>query len=52
MQLLGHPAGVLDVGDGAAPGVGGAAPELERGADDLVALFDEERRGNGGVDSS
>ena len=31
-ELCGHPAGVLDVGHAAAPGVGLAAPELQRDA--------------------
>ena len=36
-QLLGHPAGVVDVADRAAPGVGLAAPQLHRHAHHLVA---------------
>ena len=51
-ELLGHPAGVLDVGDRAAARVRLAAPELERGADDLMALLHQERGRDGGVDAS
>ena len=36
-ELCGDATGVLDVGDAAAPGVGLAAPELERDAGDVVA---------------
>ena len=38
-ELLGHPAGVLDVGHRAAARVGRAAPQLERGADHVMALL-------------
>ncbi len=51
-ELLGHPAGVLDVGDRAAARIGRPAPQLERGADHLVALLHQERRRHGGVDAS
>ena len=37
-ELVGDPAGVVDVAHRAAPRVGVAAPELEGDADDLVAL--------------
>ena len=37
-ELLGDPAGVVDVGHPAAPGVALAAPQLHRDADDVVAL--------------
>ena len=51
-ELLGHPAGVLDVGHRAAARVRGPAPQLERGADDLMALLHQERGRDGGVDAS
>ena len=51
-QLLGHPAGVLDVGHRAAARVRRPAPQLQRGADHLVALLHQERGRHGGVDAS
>ena len=42
-ELGGDAPGVLDVGDAAAPGVGLAAPELERDAGDVVALLEQQR---------
>ncbi len=48
IQLGRHPPGVLGVADGAAAGGGhrtvGALPLLERHPDDLVSLFEHERR--------
>ena len=49
-ELLGHPAGVVDVRDRAAPGVGRAAPQLHGGADDVVALAHQQGGGNRRVD--
>ncbi len=49
-ELLGHAPGVLDVGDRTAPAVGRAAPELEGGADDVVAGVGEEGGRDRGVD--
>ena len=51
-ELLGHPAGVLDVGHRAAARVRRPAPQLERGPDHLMALLDQQRRRHGGVDAS
>jgi hypothetical protein len=52
-QPRGHGLRVADRVEGAAGAVGNGAlavaEELHRGADDLVALLDEERRGDGGV---
>jgi hypothetical protein len=42
-ELGRHPAGVFDVGDAAAAGVGLAAPELERHSGDIVAGLGQER---------
>ena len=41
-ELLGHPAGVLDVGHRAAARVAHAAPQLHGGADHVVALLEEQ----------
>ena len=49
-ELLGHPPGVVDVGHRAAPRVTGAAPQLEGGADHLVALLLEQGGGHRRVD--
>ena len=45
-------AGVVDVADRAAARVTCPAPELHRGADDLVALFEQERGRDRGVDAT
>ena len=44
------PAGVVDVADRAAARVACPAPELHRGADDVVALLEQERGRDRGVD--
>ena len=49
---LGHPARVVDVGDRAAARVRDPAPELQRRADDLVARFEQQRRGDRRVDAA
>ena len=51
-QLLGYPSGVLDVGHGATTRVGGPAPQLERGARDVMALLDQQRGRDGRVDAA
>jgi hypothetical protein len=45
-------AGVLDVGGAAAPGVGLAAPQLERDAGDVVAALDQQRGRDRRVDAA
>jgi hypothetical protein len=49
---LRDPPGVVDVADRATTRVRRAAPELQRGADDLVALFDQESRGHRRIDAA
>jgi hypothetical protein len=51
-ELLGDPAGVVDVADRAAAGVGLAAPQLHRDADDLVAGLEQAGRGDRRVDAA
>src|SRR5690606_33578292 len=51
-ELVGDPAGVVDVGHRAAARVGLAAPQLHGDADDLVALLLEERGRDRGVDAA
>ena len=51
-ELLGHPAGVVDVGHRAAARVRRAAPQLEGGAHHVMALLDQERGRDRGVDAS
>jgi hypothetical protein len=43
-QLLGHPSGILDVGDGTAAGVRIATPQLHGCPHDLVALLAQQER--------
>jgi hypothetical protein len=52
VELLGDPAGVVDVGDAAAPGVALAAPQAHRHADDVVSVALQQRGGNGRVDAA
>ena len=44
-ELVGHPAGVVDVGHGAAAGVAGSAPQLHGDPRDVVAGLKQPRRG-------
>ncbi len=45
-SCCGDAAGVVDVGDRTAPRVAGPAPQLHRGADDLVAFVAQQRGGH------
>ena len=52
IELRGDTAGVLDVTDAAAPGVGDATPEPQRDAGDVVTLLGEERGRDRRVDAA
>ena len=52
VELLRHPAGVVDIADAAAPGVALAAPELHRHADDIVPLLLQQRARDRRVDTA
>jgi len=51
-KYLGHATRVVDVGDRTAARVRHAAPELQRGAHDLVTLLDQETRGDRRIDAA
>src|SRR5581483_8973779 len=51
-ELLSDTPSVLDVGDRAAARVAGAAPELHRGPDDVVALLQQQGGGHRRVDAA
>ena len=51
-QHLGDPTRVVDVGDRTTARVRHAAPELQRGAHDLVALLEQETGGDRRIDAA
>jgi hypothetical protein len=51
-EAIGHPPGVVDVGNRAAARIRSTAPELHGGSDDVMALLAQHSGGNGGVDST
>ena len=52
VELLGHPARIVDIAHGAATGVAVPAPQLHRHTDDVVSLLQQERAGDRRVDAA
>ena len=51
-ELLRHSTGIINIGNGTAPGIAVATPQLHCDADHLVASVAQQQGGNGRIDSA